>query len=387
MLRTTADRSNAQHALVLGGLQASDHRPACFAYSLDQRDLRVLAAGQAQVVDGLRVDGEHRRGGAVLRRHVGDGRAVAERQRRRRPRRRTRGRRRRPSGWRRNSVSASTMSVAVMPGCGWPASSTPTMSGSRIHDARPSITLSASRPPTPIAITPSASTCGVWLSVPTSVSGNATPSLRVDHRRHPLQVDLMHDPVARRDHLDVLEGALRPLDEVEAVLVAPILDRAVLRERVRVEAAALHRQRMVDDQLHRHHRVDLRRIAALLGDRVAQAGQVDQRGLAEDVVADHARREPREVEVAPALDQLRAGIASSIAGIAAAHQVLGMHARGVGQRRSQAPGAIVLDGGAGVEVVERGAGQVFAVSSVHAWTKRLSGGPRSAGTARSSGPV
>ena len=50
------------------------------------------------------------------------------------------------------------------------------MSGRRIHEARPSITLSASRPPTPIAITPSASTCGVWLSVPTQVSGKATPS-------------------------------------------------------------------------------------------------------------------------------------------------------------------------------------------------------------------
>ncbi len=77
---------------------------------------------------------------------------------------------------RRNSVSASTTSVAVMPGCGLPVSSTPMMFGSRIHEARPSITFSASRPPTPMAITPSASTCGVWLSVPTQVSGKATPS-------------------------------------------------------------------------------------------------------------------------------------------------------------------------------------------------------------------
>ena len=76
---------------------------------------------------------------------------------------------------RRNSVSASTVSVAVMPGCGLPVNCTPTISGRRIHDARPSITLSASSPPTPIAITPKASTCGVWLSVPTQVSGNATP--------------------------------------------------------------------------------------------------------------------------------------------------------------------------------------------------------------------
>jgi hypothetical protein len=77
---------------------------------------------------------------------------------------------------RRNSVSASTMSVAVMPGWRRPVSSTPTMSGRRIHEARPSITFSASRPPTPTAITPSASTCGVWLSVPTQVSGKARPS-------------------------------------------------------------------------------------------------------------------------------------------------------------------------------------------------------------------
>ncbi|MNU74973.1 hypothetical protein D3C71_644880 [compost metagenome] len=68
------------------------------------------------------------------------------------------------------------MSVAVMPGWARPLSSTPTMSGRRIQDARPSMTFSASRPPTPMAMTPNASTCGVWLSVPTSVSGKATPS-------------------------------------------------------------------------------------------------------------------------------------------------------------------------------------------------------------------
>jgi hypothetical protein len=62
---------------------------------------------------------------------------------------------------------------------------------------------------------------------------------------------------------------------------------------------------VVDDQLHRHHRVHLGRVAALLGNGVTQAGQVHQRGLAEDVVADHARREPREVALALAFDELR----------------------------------------------------------------------------------
>src|SRR5262249_32259941 len=46
---------------------------------LDQRDLLVAAAGQAQVVQGLVVDREDRGGGAELRRHVADGGAVGER--------------------------------------------------------------------------------------------------------------------------------------------------------------------------------------------------------------------------------------------------------------------------------------------------------------------
>ncbi len=101
------------------------------------------------------------------------------------------------------------------------------------------------------------------------------------------------------------KAVLGPVDEVEAVLVAAVLDGAVLGEGLRVVAAAFHRQRVVDDQLHRHHRVDLGRVAALVGDGVAQAGEVDQRGLAEDVVADHARRVPGEVEVARALCELQ----------------------------------------------------------------------------------
>ena len=94
--------------------------------------------------------------------------------------------------------------------------------------------------------------------------------LRMDHRRHPLQIDLMHDAVARRNHVDVLERLLRPVDEMKAVFVAPVFDRAVLGERVAVKAGKFHRERMVDDELRRHDRIDLGRIAALVGDRIAQ---------------------------------------------------------------------------------------------------------------------
>ena len=203
----------------------------------------------------------------------------------------------------------------------------------------------------------------------------------IDHRRHFLQVDLVHDPVARRDHLHVAERVPGPFDEVEAVGIAAVLDGAVLGERIGIVAAAFHRQRVVDDQLHRHHRIDLGRVAALLGDGVAQAGQVDQRGLAEDVVADHAHREPGEIQVASALDELQQVVVQP-GRIGAAHQVLGVHARGIGKRGPGA-GAERFDRFAGVEPVQgragRGwAGEGFAVSGVHGGGAGSWAGSRSA---------
>ena len=46
----------------------------------DQLDLRVVAAGQLQIVDRPLVDREEAAGRAIFGRHVGDGRAVGERQ-------------------------------------------------------------------------------------------------------------------------------------------------------------------------------------------------------------------------------------------------------------------------------------------------------------------
>ncbi len=126
-------------------------------------------------------------------------------------------------------------------------------------------------------------------------------------------------------------ATLGPVDEVEAILVAAILDRAVPGERIGHIAAALHRQRVIDDQLHRHYRIDLGRVAAHVRNRIAQARQVDQRGLAEDVVADHARgnhgkSRSRRRSTSCCSEAVQRGW------IAAPHQVLGEHARGVGQR-------------------------------------------------------
>ena len=203
----------------------------------------------------------------------------------------------------------------------------------------------------------------------------------MDHRRHPLQIDLVHDAVARRNDVHVLERLLRPVDEVEAVFVAPVFHGAVLRERVLVEAAVFHRERMVDDELRRHHRVDLRRVAAHVRDGITQAGQVHQCGLAENVVAHHARRKPREVEVALAVDELAQRSVQRLRA-AATHEVFGVDARGVGQP-GPGTGLQRFNSAAGIKVVELGAGQRLAVGSIHGLQARSLIG----GTGRSSGPT
>src|SRR5262249_33827956 len=74
------------------------------------------------------------------------------------------------------SVTVSTRSVAVDPSGSSPDSSKPTTCGTSIDSGCPSIAASASIPPTPQPSTPSPLTIVVCESVPTSVSGNATPS-------------------------------------------------------------------------------------------------------------------------------------------------------------------------------------------------------------------
>ncbi|VVO42412.1 hypothetical protein PS708_05995 [Pseudomonas fluorescens] len=173
----------------------------------------------------------------------------------------------------------------------------------------------------------------------------------------------MHDAVAGRDHVDVLERLLGPLDKVETVFVATVFNGAVFFERVRVKTTGFDGQGVVDDQLGWHHRVHLRRVTALQGNGIAQTGEVDQGGLAEDVVAHHTRREPREVEVALALDQLAQGRVEG-GRVAATHQVFREHAGGVRQRGVGA-GTDCINCRAGVEVIQAAAGKRFAEFSVH----------------------
>ena len=91
----------------------------------------------------------------------------------------------------------STRSVAVAPSGSAPISLKPTTCGTSIEIASPSIAASASIPPTPQPSTPRPLIIVVCESVPTSVSGNATPFAVVHDAREELEVHLVHDPGAR----------------------------------------------------------------------------------------------------------------------------------------------------------------------------------------------
>ncbi len=70
-------------------------------------------------------------------------------------------------------VATRARSLACTPGRSAPVSRTPMTSGMRSMVGMPNITVCASSPPTPQPSTPMPLTMGVWLSVPSIMSGTA----------------------------------------------------------------------------------------------------------------------------------------------------------------------------------------------------------------------
>ncbi|MNG96892.1 hypothetical protein D3C79_559780 [compost metagenome] len=373
-----AGQIEVQHALVLGIRQAVGPEARLLGIGLHQLDLFTITAGEPQVVDGLAVDEEHGRGGAVFRCHVGDGGAIAEGQ----------GARALTTelqigadhfllaqelGQGEHHVGGGDAGLRLATELDADDLRQAHPGGAPQHHVLGFQAAHAHRDhPEGIHVR------GVAVGADTGVRVGDAPVV-VNDRRHLLQVDLVHDAVARLDHLYVLERLLGPVDEVEAILVAAILDGAVLGKRIGIEAATFHGQRVIDDELHRHHGVDLGGVTALIGDGIAQTGQVHQRGLAQDVVAHHPGREPGEVAIAFIQGDLAEALAED-GRVALAHQVLGMNASGV---REFVPGAGLdgFDRRTGVEVVQHRAGQGLAIVAVH-HLRSLSGT-----NTRSSGPT
>ena len=104
-----------------------------------------------------------------------------------------------------------------------------------------------------------------------------------------LDVHLVHDAGARRDHLELAEGLLAPAQELEPLPVAPELDLHVPGERVRAAEHVGH-HRVVDDEFGRDERVDLGRVAAEGLHGLAHRGQVHHGGHAGQVLQDDPGR-------------------------------------------------------------------------------------------------
>ena len=104
--------------------------------------------------------------------------------------------------------------------------------------------------------------------------------------RQVLDVDLVADAHAGRDHSEAVEGSLRPPKQLVALEVALVLDCHVLVHRGEV-ARVLDDDRVVDDQLDRDERVDPAGVATELDDGVAHRCQVDDCGHPCQVLHEH----------------------------------------------------------------------------------------------------
>ena len=104
----------------------------------------------------------------------------------------------------------------------------------------------------------------------------------------------MDDAGARRHDLEVPERLLAPAQESVALAVALELDLGVARERV-TGAEPIDLDRVVDQQLHRGQRVDLRGVAAERAHRVAHRGEVDHRRHPREVLEKDPRGSERDL--------------------------------------------------------------------------------------------
>ena len=191
-------------------------------------------------------------------------------------------------------MSVSTRSVAVVPGGSAPVMRTPITTGCGRNIGWPSIAASASMPPTPHPSTPRPLIIVVCESVPTSVSGNATPSRVGDDLPEVLQVHLMADAGAGRHDAQSLERLLGPAEQGVALAVAPVLELDVALVRLgRAEQVHLHG--MVDHQVDRDRRLDRERIGAGALRGAAHRGEVDDGRHAGEVLHQHARRHEGDV--------------------------------------------------------------------------------------------
>ena len=113
------------------------------------------------------------------------------------------------------------------------------------------------------------------------------------------EIDLMADAGAGRHDREVGEGLLAPLQKAIALLVLLVFARHILPERF-AGAEIVDDNGMVDHEIDRHERIDLARITAERGHRVAHGGEIDDGGHAGEVLHQHPRRTEGDLMLVPA---------------------------------------------------------------------------------------
>jgi hypothetical protein len=256
------------------------------AVRLDERDPLLRPPGQAQVADGLGVDGEEPARRPVLRRHVPDRRAVGDRK----PleavaevldelpddarlaqdlrHRQDEVRRRRALRQLAHELEADDLwdehrdGLAQHRRLGLDAAHAPSEHAEPVDHRR------------------------VRVRAEERVGERHSVAV-LDDAAEELEVHLVHDPGRGRDDLQVRERALPPAQEGVALAVPLELELRVAEDRER-RRELVHLHRVVDDELGGKLRVDLRRVAAEGVHRVPHRREVDDGRDAREVLVDDA---------------------------------------------------------------------------------------------------
>ena len=266
---------------------------------LDERDLLVAAPGEAEVVEGDVVDGEHGGGRAELGAHVADGRAVRERHR-------CHTRSVELDELADDAVLAQHLGDGQHDIGGGHAGrdragelEADDLRDEHRHGLTEHRGLGLDAADAPPEHTEAVHHRGVRVGADAGVgvgTQHTTHGAVVDDLGEVLDVDLVDDAGPRRDDLEVVERGLAPAQELVALAIALVLDLDVALERV-LGPEQVRDDGVIDDELCGRQRVDLRRVAAEVGDGLAHRREVDDAGNTGEVLHHDARGRELDLRV------------------------------------------------------------------------------------------
>ncbi len=291
--RLDAREVELDHVGVIGGLRTVDTpHSLSFGVRLDQRDLLLGPAGELEIAHGLLVDRENGAGRAELRRHVGDGGAVRERQ----------------------ALQAIAEELDELVddaflaqdlrdheheigrgGTGGQSAGElePDHLGNEHGHGLPEHRgLGLDAADTPAEDAETVDHGGVRISPDKGIGEGARRRarlLREHDAREALEIDLVDDAGVRRHDFEIAERRLAPAQEHVALAVAVEFDLVVVLERAR-RAVFVDLHRVIDHELGGRQRIHPLRITAQLDDRLAHGRKVHDAGHAGEVLHDHACR-------------------------------------------------------------------------------------------------